>query len=124
MTSSGKDRLDKLQTAFRDDIARIAETCVKHEGGTQIEVRHINAAFEVLGRLAFNRQPWWKRPELVVGLGVGIVSLALQLPGYAGNLLGSLSAPYVLAVTVFSWLLIFFGVGIVVFGWVYARYLH
>jgi hypothetical protein len=104
---------------FKKDIESIAEILARHEKAELVLFRHADEAFEALGRLRFNRRPFYKRPELEVGSGVSLWGIAAASPGFFSGLFPGDTWRYRESVVVGIMVAcIAIGIGLVIHGWI------
>ena len=77
---NGKTRelVGDLTEDFRENLRRLTIRLARHERADNIEVRHVDEAYEALCTVGIKRRIWWKRPELEVAVGAFIVTLAFS----------------------------------------------
>jgi len=125
MTSTAAKRATKLGKTFERNLRDVAISLAEHD---QVEVaspKHVDLAFGVLASVGLTSIPWYKRPELKMGLG----AFCFGLSGWIGDVVNGLGDYF----PIFAWLKQFVGLMIgvclvigvvfVVWGWFGRRLL-
>jgi hypothetical protein len=66
----------------------MASVSARHEKAEFVLTRHVDKAFEALGRLGLTIKPWYKRPELEVSGGLLLLGLGVNSQDIITGLFG------------------------------------
>lgn len=102
---------------FAATIKIVADRMARHEEAVNVDPRHVNEAFDAMCRLGLQRQVWWKRHDLEVGVGSFLFSLGLTAPSLLAQFLEGSRG---LQIGTLAGLLILGG-GLAVHGWYRGR---
>ncbi len=106
---------------YKNSLRLIANALAQHEGSERVLERHVREARHVLAMSGNNRKPWYKRHELEITGGGGLIGASCSLPDLVGGLFPEPST--LRPAVVCAAMLVMLGIGIflVVHGWLRVR---